>query len=92
MFEPSFTLMNLKLCGRFLPMNLKEAVKRCGTDVHLLSAADCSIDSFKLLSLGNVLALSAEGNAIRCNGGQCAGDQMKPEENLLLPKTDNICL
>lgn len=78
LFELSFTLMNRKLCRRFLPMNLKEAVKCCGTEVHLLSAADCSIDSFKLLSLGNVLALWAEGNAIRCNGGQHAGDQMTP--------------
>lgn len=64
--------------------------KRLWTDVHLLSAADCSIDSFKLLSLGNVLALLTEGKAIRCNGA--AGDQMKPEENILLLKTDNISL
>lgn len=41
-------------------MHLKEVVKHCGTDVDLLSATGSSIDLFKLLGVGNVLAFLAE--------------------------------
>lgn len=61
-------------------MNLKEVIKHCRTEVDLLSATGSSIDSFKLPSLGNVLAFLAEENAISCNSGQEARDQMKAEE------------
>lgn len=68
-----------------MPMNLKEVIKHYRTDVDLLPATGSSIDSFKLPSLGNVLAFLAEGNAISCNSGQEARDQMKAEEHPAAP-------
>lgn len=66
-------------------MNLNEVMKHCRTDVDLLSATGSSIDSFKLQSLRNVLAFLAEGNAISCNSGQEARDQMEAEEHPAAP-------